>query len=65
MSACARQSERGELPAHLDPESTGRLLIDGFQGATLRMELERKPAPLERAMERYFHHLVVMEDSSL
>ena len=65
IGVCLREaSERGELPAHLDPESTGRLLIDGFQGAALRMKLERKPAPLERFMQHYFHDLVAVEESS-
>jgi TetR/AcrR family transcriptional repressor of nem operon len=58
-------SERGGLPAHLDLESTRRLLIHGLQGATLRMKLEREPAPLKPFVQHYFHNLVVMEESYL
>ena len=52
--ALAEAIECGELPAGTDPVLLGRLLIDGFQGAALRMKLERNRAPLDRFLEHYF-----------
>ena len=50
----AEATVRGELPAGTDPVVLGRLLIDGFQGAALRMKLERNRAPLDRFLAHYF-----------
>ncbi len=46
--------DRGELPTETNPQELGKLLIDGFQGAALRMKLERRSAPLQRFMNHYF-----------
>jgi TetR/AcrR family transcriptional repressor of nem operon len=50
----AEAVECGELPPGTDPVLLGRLLIDGFQGAALRMKLERDRAPLDRFLAHYF-----------
>ena len=59
IAACLQEAiEAGELPPYSDPQLLSKLLIDGFQGAALRMKLERSPAALERFLTLYFERLL-------
>jgi TetR/AcrR family transcriptional repressor of nem operon len=44
-----RQAQKAdEVRADLDPEEAGAALLEAWQGAMLRMKIERSPAPLDR-----------------
>ena len=44
-----RQAQKAhEIRADLDPEEAGAALLEAWQGAMLRMKIERSPEPLNR-----------------
>ena len=45
---------RGDLPQEADPLQTANLILDCWEGASLRSRLLRSPAPLEAALENAF-----------
>ena len=59
FAAVIRQAQRSaEVSADLDPEELGAALLDGWQGAMLRMKIERSSAPLIRFRELVFPALL-------
>ncbi len=50
--------KRGELPAGLNPESTGAFILDAWEGALLRMKVEKSPEPLVRFGKFVFEKLL-------
>ncbi len=44
----------GSLPPGTDTRELAGLMIDGFQGAALRMKLEQRPAALKRYLDHFF-----------
>ncbi len=48
----------GEIRADLDSEEAGAALLEAWQGAMLRMKIERTPAPLDRFKRLIFPALL-------
>jgi len=49
FAACIAEGQaRGEITTEFDAAELADFLIAGWQGAMLRMKVERDPAPLER-----------------
>ena len=61
IARCLREAQqRGELSSEIDPEEFARQLVDGFQGAALRMKLVQNPQPLEGFLKLYFDRLLAV-----
>jgi TetR/AcrR family transcriptional regulator, transcriptional repressor for nem operon len=54
----AEARERGELPAGLDPARTASFLLDAWEGALLRMKVEKSQESLVRFEEFVFEKLL-------
>ena len=55
IAAClAEAQDRGEIPVDIDCRATAERIVDGFQGAALRMKLERSPEPLKGFCDLFF-----------
>ena len=55
IAPCLEEAKHaGVIAQETDTDGLARLLVDGFQGAALRMKLERGPAPLSRFLQHYF-----------
>ncbi|MES9997310.1 TetR family transcriptional regulator C-terminal domain-containing protein [Desulfovibrio aminophilus] len=54
----AQARDRGELKPGLDPERTAAFILDSWEGALLRMKVEKNPGPLLRFEEFLFDHLL-------
>ena len=60
IAQCLREAQkRGELSKDIKPREMANLLIDGFEGAALRMKLVRNDAPLKAFMRLYFDQLLI------
>lgn len=51
-------ADNGDLPKHLDPSATAAYLLDGWQGAVLRMKAEKTTDPVKIFIEMSFDHLL-------
>ena len=59
IAICLTEAQRcGEIPADGDPRKLADLLLDGFEGAALRMKLVKNIAPLEGFVDLYFDHVL-------
>ena len=54
----AEAQRRGELTPGVDPHELASQLIDGFEGAALRMKLVKSTAPLEGFLRLFFDQLL-------
>lgn len=55
FAAClAEARQRGEIPVNADAEELADVLMDGWQGALIRMKIERSIRPVERFIRFYF-----------
>ena len=55
IALCLREAQsKGDIAASTDCDGVARLLVDGFQGAALRMKLDRNPDALNRFLELTF-----------
>ncbi len=54
----AEARKRGELSAKLDPERTAAFVLDAWEGALLRMKVEKSGEPLVRFGEFVFEKLL-------
>ena len=55
IAECLEEAKsKGELSEACDATQMAQLLIDAFQGAALRMKLERNPDALQRFLRHYF-----------
>jgi TetR/AcrR family transcriptional repressor of nem operon len=54
----AEARERGELKPGLDPERTAAFVLDAWEGALLRMKVEKSPEPLARFEEFLFGQIL-------
>lgn len=54
----AQARDRGELKPGLDPERAAAFILDSWEGALLRMKVEKNPRPLLRFEEFLFDHLL-------
>lgn len=54
----AEAQRRGELRRELDPESTAGFVLDAWEGALLRMKVEKSPEPLARFERVVFERLL-------
>ena len=60
IAQCLREAQqRGELSEDIKPREAANLLIDGFEGAALRMKLVRNDAPLKAFIRLYFNHILI------
>jgi TetR/AcrR family transcriptional repressor of nem operon len=56
FAACiAKAQKSGEISSDFEPEELAEFLLASWQGAILRMKVERSPAPLERFKKIAFH----------
>lgn len=51
-------AKQGEIPPRLDPATTAAFLLNGWQGALLRMKAEKSAKPMELFLEMTFDHLL-------
>ena len=55
IALCLKEAmAEGALQPNTDPPIMARILIENFQGATLKMKLERSNAPLKRFLQYHF-----------
>lgn len=55
IAQCLAEAQQDKsLPAESDPLLLAHALMDGFEGAALRMKLAKTPEPLERFISFYF-----------
>lgn len=60
IAQCLREAQkRGELSQEIKPREMASLLVDGFEGAALRMKLVRSDAPLKAFMRLYFDRILI------
>jgi len=57
-SALREAQERGELRPDLDPEATAAFMLDAYEGALLRMKVEKSVEPLDRCQDYLFNKLL-------
>ena len=55
----AEAQRRGELRADCEPRQLADLLLDGFEGAALRMKLVKNTAPLDAFLDLYFRSIFI------
>ena len=60
----ADAQQRGELAAGIDPVAMAGLLLDGYEGAALRMRLERNERPLTAFISHYFDEVLTNPKSN-
>lgn len=59
IARCLAEAQKDQaLPEHADPMLMAHALMDGFEGAALRMKLAKTPEPLERFMYFYFEQVL-------
>ncbi len=51
-TAIARAQEQGGVRSDISADVLGPLLVDAWEGAVIRMKIERSPAPLEQCLEQ-------------
>ena len=55
IAMCLSEAQRrDELASDMDVRALSNVLVDGFEGAALRMKLVKNPAPLEGFLSFYF-----------
>jgi TetR/AcrR family transcriptional repressor of nem operon len=50
--ALAKAQEEGQVRSDLAPETLASLLVDTWEGAVIRMKIERSLEPLEQCLDR-------------
>lgn len=59
IAMCLSEAQRrGELASDRDVRALASLLVDGFEGAALRMKVAKNPAPLEGFLKFYFDEVL-------
>ena len=59
IAACLSEAQqRGELSPDIDAGELANQLIDGFEGAALRMKLVKNTLPLDGFLRLYFDRLL-------
>ena len=59
VAACLDEArQRGEIPAGCDVQQMADLLVDGWEGATLRSRLRRNPTSLNAMLDFYIRSVV-------
>ena len=60
LANCIREAQQaGEIASDTDADTLAAFLIDAFEGAVLRMKVDRDPAPLERLEAIVFRKILV------
>ena len=60
IAQCLREAQkREELSSDIKPREMANSLIDGFEGAALRMKLVRNDTPLKAFMRLYFDQILI------